>query len=196
MIVILGALLLIFLIVSVPLDKFLNWGFNQRVVKKPPFVHSPVSVFCFFMAKIGQFAIGYFSLVFLEQVFYYEDPSWINFGVLIMVVGFSWSVFQNFKYAGNQVFYILGILSFFNSHFFWLYLVLFLGFVLLINHMEMAFLIALCALYFFMPLFEMTELFLISNGILIIVLFIKEYKVLVNFFSHSPRTLIDRFYKR
>ena len=182
--------LMVFLVVSFPIGKFLNWGFNQDISKQVPYVHSPLAIVCFVADKVIQFFIGYYVLVFLEQFFYYEDPILINFGILIMLLGFCWSFFNGFQFAGSRLFFVLGILTFFNINFLWIFLVLFFVFVLLLNHVEVGLFLALVSNCFLMRVYDLNELFLISNLTILMLFFIKDFTKINNFFSSRPITLL------
>ncbi len=188
--------LLIILMASLPIKTIINWLFPIKKIKTSSTIKAGSSMTTFICIHLLHFLIGYGGCILAQRLFYYEDPTLNYLAIGILALGYFWSFFKKLNPAGNIVPFILGILTFFSSHYLWFFPLISICIILLINHVTMGIFLSLLTCYAGLILFNISEAFIIINTMLIILFILRKNTGLIDFFSSTPKTLLQRFKTR
>lgn len=188
--------LLIILMASLPIKTIINWLFPIKKIKTSSTIKAGSSMTTFICIHLLHFLIGYGGCILAQRLFYYEDPTLNYLAIGVLALGYFWSFLKKLNPAGNIAPFIVGILTFFSSHYLWFFPLISLCIILLINHVTMGIFLSLLTCYAGLILFDISEAFIIINTMLIILFILRKNNSLIDFFSSTPKTLLQRFKTR
>tara|TARA_Y100001970_G_scaffold249639_2_gene320376 strand:+ start:10468 stop:11037 length:570 start_codon:yes stop_codon:yes gene_type:complete len=181
---------------SLPIKTIINWLFPIKKIKTSSTIKAGSSMTTFICIHLLHFLIGYGGCILAQRLFYYEDPTLNYLAIGVLALGYFWSFLKKLNPAGNIAPFIVGILTFFSSHYLWFFPLISLCIILLINHVTMGIFLSLLTCYAGLILFDISEAFIIINTMLIILFILRKNNSLIDFFSSTPKTLLQRFKTR
>ena len=107
-----------------------------------------------------------------------------------------WPLFQRWRKQKNVLFFISGILAFFNGYVLLLIPVLFLVSVVILNTVEIAYLITIVGMMIASVFLDVEDMYLFLNIGFFFILFILFYSVVVKTIEGKKKTLTQRFSER
>jgi len=188
--------LLIILIASLPIKTIINWLFPIKKIKTSSTIKAGSSMTTFICIHLLHFLIGYGGCALAQRLFFYEDPTLNYLAIGVLALGYFWSFLKKLNPAGSIVPFIVGILTFFSSHYLWFFPLISILIILLINHVTMGIFLSLLTCYAGLIFFDISEAFIIINTILVILFILRKNNGLIDFFSSTPKTLLQRFKTR
>jgi hypothetical protein len=196
MIITLSTYLALALCSSIRYLPVLKWIINPQTPDESSSIELSRNTYVFFCAQTLSFLVSFFGLTLLHRIFYYSDPLYILGGVLVLLLGFYWSIFYRFKQTNYSIPFLLGIYCYFSWHFLWLFPLSIFLFMLLLNQEHSGQIVGSIFCFSGIFLFDTSPLFPLLNTLITAALIIKYSSVMTKYLFGSAPTLLEAFRSR
>ena len=194
--------LLLFLVSAFPIKNIIHFIFfppspkkdNNYAQRYTPKRSKDPLIFVFF--EIVKCLLGYGLIAFSYNYFYYNNEIFLLLAALLILISYAWPIFNKFKSNKNIFSFLCGFYIFFNPHFGWVFPLLFLVLMIVLNSIELSFILSVVVILMSTLFIEVEDIFLLINMGVFLILICLFLESVLSAISNNPKSLKTLFENR